>query len=247
MSDLATASGVATPALKMVRRRDDCLCGSRKPFNACCGDLSADRRVPDGILVADNAVPEQALRVLIEGAEGRTCVAHDSNPPHSAADEQAANWVQKSVQRVELGERLQQLANETMKELLQGVVEPACGNLIGSFEQPALLLYRCGGGYGTHADSELFNPDTGFWERNTSRDYAVVVFLNQNPDGGYHFPNFKYTVEPLRGRVLGFPPDQRYVNSIEQLQRGTCFMLVSWLRWHIAGQPRFEVVPPQYR
>ena len=244
---IPACGGVATPAMKMIRRRDECLCGSRKPFNACCGDLSAERSVPHGIMVADQAAPEQQLRALLDGIESQPCVAHDSNPAHAHASEAAAGWVQRAVRRIELDAARQELANEVMRDILREVVEPQCGNAIGHYEAPALLLYPAGGGYGAHADSELFNPDTGFWERNTSRDHSVVLFLNHNPSGGYHFPNFKYTVEPVRGRVLAFPPDQRYVNTVDTVQQGACFVLVSWVRWQLAGQPRLAVAPPQYR
>ncbi len=244
---ISSCRGVATPAMKMIRRRDECLCGSRKPFNACCGDLSAERQPPHGILVRDEAIAEQKLRALLDGIDARPCCAHDSNPAHAQASAESVAWVQRAVRRVDLEAPRQQLADDIMREVLANVVEPLGGNPIGVYEQPALLLYPTGGGYGAHADSELFNPETGFWERNTSRDYAVVLFLNHNPDGAYQFPNFRYAVAPVRGRVLAYPPDQRYVNHIDSLQHGACFMLVSWVRWQLAGQPRLAVGPPQYR
>ena len=102
---------------------------------------------------------------------------------------------------------------------------------LDTIEQPSVLKYGPGGRYNTHSDSEYWDEGSHTWKRSLDRDYSILVYLNEEFEGGaLFFPNFEYRIEPKRGMMIAFPSDHRYIHAAEPLISGKRFAVVSWAK-----------------
>lgn len=99
------------------------------------------------------------------------------------------------------------------------------------YERPQLLRYDVGGHYNRHADSECWNADTHEWKRTNARDYSVILYLNDDYEGGMlSFTDHKYDLKPERGMLVAFPSDHRYAHAVYPTTRGIRYAFVSWAK-----------------
>lgn len=111
------------------------------------------------------------------------------------------------------------------------------------FETPQLLRYRPGGLYHRHSDSERFDSKQRRWVRSLDRDYSVLVYLNEDFQGGaLSFTNHRIRIQPGTGTIIAFPSDHRYLHAAEELISGRRYALVSWAA--ACGSPRVHARPP---
>jgi len=135
---------------------------------------------------------------------------------------------------------------------LDDLVSRACSDIIPQrytsevewFERPKVLSYREGGLYASHADSEQHDPKTDSWTRVLDRDISLILYLNDQFDGGFldfHFFNYRYT--PRAGDLVMFPSDHRYVHEATKVTAGHRLAVVSWLA--LQGTDRVRDRPPK--
>ncbi|WP_251358451.1 2OG-Fe(II) oxygenase [Kangiella sp. TOML190] len=102
---------------------------------------------------------------------------------------------------------------------------------ISSFEKPQALIYSKGGFYDYHADSENWDKHQKQWVKSANRDYSLLIYLNDDFDGGeLTFPNFQMRLKPRKGMLLCFPSDHRYLHKAELTTQGHRYVIVSWAR-----------------
>lgn len=97
------------------------------------------------------------------------------------------------------------------------------------FEFPEMLRYAKGGHYVPHADAENWDSRTGRWLRGLDRDLSIIIYLNDQFEGGQlDFPNFGFRIRPRAGLLACFPADHRYVHTARPVESGVRYILVSW-------------------
>lgn len=231
MESKYTLPVVSTPTIKMIKRHQDCFCGSGKRFKDCCGNLAIDRPAPHGIFISRGKVPAADCEEILSTLQGANSSPHSSNPASDRADPTTANWVQQVVMAFDTSAcrgKLENILQRACKEF----IEPASGRKIDKIEPPRLLAYPTGGGYGTHADAELYNPATDCWERSQSRDLSIFIYLNDDFEGGVlEFPNFQFEFVPRQGDIIAFPADHRYMHNVSAVTSGTRCVLATWATW----------------
>jgi hypothetical protein len=97
------------------------------------------------------------------------------------------------------------------------------------YERPQILRYSPGGKYNQHADAEHWVPEIKNWVRAHDRDFSVLLYLNDEYEGGeLEFTAFNYKIKPKAGMLIGFPSDHRYLHAALPTLSGTRYVIVSW-------------------
>ena len=95
------------------------------------------------------------------------------------------------------------------------------------YERPQILRYPPGGKYNQHADAE--HQENGEWVRAQDRDYSVLLYLNDQYEGGeIQLVNWDFTIKPKPGMMLAFPSDWRYLHAALPTTSGIRYAMVSW-------------------
>ena len=146
------------------------------------------------------------------------------------------------TRQVVLGKQ-QATFNKMVNKLWLDVVEPERDVRIEWFEQPVLLNYVKGGHYAPHADAEYFDNQQQLWCRQMDRDLSMLLYINDEFDGGgLHFASFNFRYAPRVGDLGIFPSDHRYIHQAEKVTRGTRYCIVSWAA--VEGSPRANPAMP---
>jgi predicted 2-oxoglutarate/Fe(II)-dependent dioxygenase YbiX len=97
------------------------------------------------------------------------------------------------------------------------------------YERPQILRYPPGGLYNGHADSEHMNLVTKQWHRSLDRDFSVLLYLNDDYEGGeLELVNQKFKIKPKPGMLLAFPSDHNYMHAALPTTSGIRYVIVSW-------------------
>ena len=226
-------------------RNDPCFCGSGLKFRRCCGSSAIDRAPPHGVVVVENflsprecselvamleAMPSERLKVIDLVNTDATATARKYD------DNRVTEKVAVGMQQV----RLDSLVRRAIVER----IEPESGEKIAWFEEPQVLKYRPGGFYGAHADSEFFDQDTQLWTKCMDRDWSLLLYLNNEFQGGeILFNKFHFRLQPRAGMLVYFPSDGRYMHTANAVTSGTRYALVSWMSQ--VGVEKLRDPPPE--
>ena len=108
-------------------------------------------------------------------------------------------------------------------------IEPFYSCKLKSLEAPQVLRYSRGSHYKPHSDSDVINPATGRWRKAQNRDYSLLIYLDEDFEGGeLVFPNFNYKLRPEAGMLAAFPSDWRYLHGAMPVLSGVRHAIVSW-------------------
>jgi hypothetical protein len=111
------------------------------------------------------------------------------------------------------------------------------------YERPQILRYPAGGKYNQHADADHWVADEDKWVRVQDRDYSVLLYLNDEYEGGeIQLINQDYTVKPKPGMLLAFPADYRFLHAALPTTSGIRYVIVSWAA--IVGSKRVRPQMP---
>jgi len=111
------------------------------------------------------------------------------------------------------------------------------------YEDPVVLRYREGGEYLPHADAYNWDDAGKAWRRVCDRDYSIIVYLNDDFDGGaLEFAYLDHVVKPKAGMLVAFPSDWRYAHAARAVAAGVKYALVSFAA--AQGAPRVGAAPP---
>ena len=222
-----------------------CFCGSGRLFVDCCGSTGPDRRPPYGIFIVENYLDPAAARDLTEFARrqsGERLMVIDRDA--STADNIVKVEDPRRVsERVNLGDRRTEIT-QLVKTAYIELADRFLGQPLDWYESPELMRYRPGGLYIKHADSQNMNPVTRQWNKVIDRDLSLLVYLNEDFEGGeLYFERFRYRLRPRAGMAVLFPSDNRYVHAAEQVTKGERFVIVSWAA--AKGVPKISNRPPE--
>lgn len=222
--------------LEQPESTDPCLCGSGEAFQACCGPEAGNG--PRQIAIIPG---------FLEADTCRRIVAYAHEAPAEPMGQATTGGYTVSDQRV--GSRVDIAGIE---EGVNAVVEEAFrrrgGRLlrkpIAWFERPAILAYGPGGRYIPHADADAWNREARRWERVVDRDVSLLIYLDDDYEGGeLYFPRFDFRLRPRTGMLVLFPSDARYAHCAEPVIRGERHVIVSWAA--AAGADRVLSAPPE--
>lgn len=97
------------------------------------------------------------------------------------------------------------------------------------YEQPQILKYPVGGKYGYHADADHWLPQIEKWARVQDRDYSVLLYLNEEYEGGeLHLFHQDYKIKPTTGMLVAFPSHNGFLHSVLPTTSGIRYVIANW-------------------
>ena len=207
-------------------RNEPCFCGSGERFKNCCGVLSADRLPPHGLSIVEEFLSPRECRELLnlaESLEGERFKLRDL----------AWNLTNKLdptrvCDLMKLGDS-QKVLDELVARAFAEQVLPRTGRRIDWYEEPQLLRYTSGGFYHYHVDAYDPVPGGKAWRKAIDRDISMLIYLNDNFNGGeLEFKRFSYFLQPRAGMLVWFPSDVRYEHMAKPVTNGYRYAVVSW-------------------
>ncbi len=235
----------------------DCPCGSGKPYFRCCGYLDErhwtesapgrlpgtfreerfkhavaneprcefeEQDLPPGIMVkllGENYDWQSVARAMLATAQAEEALVKERS-----GDTRLSSWRVTDI--VDQGEHADTVT-DIVKRAFRDEAEPFYGGKLKSLETPHILRYRVNSYYRPHADSDELNPDTRRWEKIHDRDLSLLIYLDDDYEGGeLAFPNFDFRLRPRAGMLVIFPSDFRYLHGAMPVTRGVRHAVVSW-------------------
>jgi hypothetical protein len=209
--------------------KDPCFCGSGKTFSECCGNTAEDRPPPHGVILQSgwlNAAMCDQLVSFLEGQPRNWLTVIDRKSGTERLDPM------RVTERVSLGSMRSNVVDIVRRAIIE-VMEPEMDCEIERFVDPNILRYSPGGQFRGHADSEVFDRQTGLWRKMIDRDFSMLLYLNDAFEGGnITFLKFNFSYRPTKGDLLVFPSDQRYAHRAEPVKSGSRWSVVSWASIH---------------
>ena len=236
---------------------NECNCGSGKAFHDCCGNIAApfwneqangritgtffdphlaryveneprcDYRgaaCPPGILVrklSSDYGLEDIARALIATSDARDALVSDTDQQRRATSGRVTGIVAQGA--------LTNPVIELVRKVYAREIEPFFKCKLKSLEAPQVLRYSRGSHYKPHSDSDVINAATGRWQKSQNRDYSLLIYLDEDFEGGeLIFPNFDYKLRPEAGMLAAFPSDFRYLHGAMPVLSGVRHAIVSW-------------------
>ncbi len=136
----------------------------------------------------------------------------------------------RDTQTVDI-EPIKSVVMELMQHAVRDVLNPFFGVTIKDSEFPQVLVYHPGGHYRPHIDAEALFNDNGTlkWVKNVDRDISMVIYLNDDYDGGeIVFPKQALSVKPRKGMLVAFPSNHHFLHGVNPVVTGTRYAIVNW-------------------
>ena len=234
---------IKRPLFRMART-DACYCNSGKRFKSCCGSMAEPRDPPHGVVIVSDFLSSETCRKWVSYLETqprRPLAVHnnDDSEPSGLAKERISGRVTDKVEQGELKDDIVAAVGHAYTRQ----VPNACGRSIEWYENPQVLRYEPGGLYGPHSDSDHFLPAEGMWQKVIDRDMSMLLYLNQEFEGGeLTFRQFNYIYRPRAGDLLFFPSGGQYAHEALPVQSGLRYVIVSWAAFR--DEPRVMSMRP---
>lgn len=223
-------------------RLGPCFCDSGKRFKDCCGSLAKDRAPPHGVHIVRDFIDAESRGVLLEvlASQPRKPLGMIAQPGKSELME-AEYGPGRITDDVEAGP-VREAINGHVRRAMEGPIAESTGRPFAWFERPQVLRYEKGGQYIMHADAEIKLPGSRVWFKNIDRDISLLVYLNEDFEGGgLEFVHFNYTYRPRAGDLVYFPSDHRYLHQALPVTAGLRWVIVSWSAF--ADEPKVLEAP----
>lgn len=223
---------------------ESCFCGSGKNFDDCCGTRHEERAPPYGLVVIPEYIDKALAADLVAFADQRSGARLMVIDQHASTPDKVVKVEdpRRIAERVDLnGRRIQ--VNQLVKSAFVSLAKHYYGAILDWYEAPDLMRYRPGGFYIRHADSQNMHPQTGLWSKVIDRDLSLLLYLNDDFEGGeIRFHKFRYQLRPRAGMAVIFPSDHRYLHAAEMVRKGVRYAIVSWAS--VSGIPKIAAAPP---
>lgn len=226
------------------RRLDPCFCDSGRRFKNCCGSRAPERPPPHAVVRVPGFLPAEECARLVRWADRQTGEAMTVVDHKTAGAEglEGQPSTLRASEEVALGDELYTL-NDWIRRAIRSHIAPALQRTVAWFEAPALMRYREGGRFARHADAEYWDAGRRAWVRNLDRDISLLLYLNEDFEGGaLRFPVFHWLYAPKAGDLLFFPSDARYQHEALPVTAGRRYAVVSWMA--LEGAPRVQDETP---
>jgi len=209
-----------------------CLCGKKLRFADCCGSSKTDRALPYGLILKKKFLSDDVADKLVGYAEKQSTASDLAifTESDEGAQESLSTVVNSDrvTSRIELGDK-QSIIDKWIADVFYKLLAKHVGKKIRSFTTPDLMRYTRGGYYKAHSDADIFDPKMGIWKKVLDRDYSLLLYLNNDFEGGFvRFEHFNYTFFPEKGDLLIFPSDYLYLHEALLVTAGVRYVIVSW-------------------
>ncbi len=224
--------------------QEPCFCGSGKPFRDCCGSAKRDRLPPHGVGIVPGFLDPDICRSWITHLhrQPRLPLGTVEAPDRGISHSETTHGGDRITDLVKAG-RLRRDIDRRVERAYQDIIAPLRGRRFAWFEYPQVLRYEPGGWYRAHADSEVCSPDGRSWTKGIDRDISLLLYLNDDFQGGeLRFLKFRYSHRPRAGDLVFFPSDHRYVHQAEPVKTGLRWVVASWAAF--TDEPRVRDQPP---
>ena len=213
-----------------------CYCQSGRHFSECCGSKEPERNPPYGVHVIrgflDADTCDEWTKVL------------DGQPSHPTGVNEGGQVVisdKRVTERVFL-DPIEDAVTELMRKVFTTTIPAALHCQLEWFERPQILRYQRGGHYWLHADSERYIKERRSWLRTSDRDVSLLMYLNDDFEGGeLSFFAMNYVFRPRKGDLVFFPSDHRFAHRAHEVTAGRRYVIVSWAARR--GGPRIHNEP----
>ena len=227
-------------------RSAPCFCNSGKRFKACCGKTDQPRSVPAGIGIVPEFLDASTCERMRQFAEASSAERLKVMDLERSTPDKVVRVLddRRVTERVEISEH-QDEVDGWVRTALDRHIVPIVGREFAWFEQPQMLKYTPGGKYQAHADSDNYHPEEGVWKKALDRDVSLLIYLNNDYEGGsLYFGYFDFTIQPRAGMLVFFPSDSRYKHEARSVTAGVRFAVVSWAAFE--DEPRVLTQPPEH-
>ena len=227
------------------QRTEPCFCGSGRRFKACCGSVAEPRQPPFGVHLVRDFLPADTCSQWVAYLEKQS--RHPLGV-HKLDERESAGLARERIggritDRVDLGELARPLVAK-VQEAFEVSIAQEMKRRVEWFEHPQVLRYEKGGTYGPHADSDHFLADEGMWKKVIDRDVSLLLYLNEDFEGGeLVFLHFNFTYRPKRGDLLFFPSSGVYAHQAMPVKNGIRYVIVSWAAYR--NEPRVLDMRPE--
>jgi predicted 2-oxoglutarate/Fe(II)-dependent dioxygenase YbiX len=197
------------------------------------------------ILIEPQVLTQEAIQELLNHAKQSSTTDLSVFDPDKTNETGETSWIVdkgiRDTQIIEFGDLYPKI-EDLFKNLVRNIINPFYNVEVRDSEVPQLLKYNVGGHYAPHIDGRSIwvapNGDK-IWRRSTCRDLSIVLFLNDEFEGGeFVFPDLHIQVKPKPGLLVCFPSDQNYLHGVNSVKSGERYSIVSWAR--IKGQKTKE-------
>ena len=209
-------------------------------FADYCNDRAAapprSMNLASKILMAPDVVTQQGLDALvsyIRSTELKDLSVFDADATNQS---NAVQWVVnkkvRNTQTAPVEPFLPQL-DDLLVNIIRDLINPFYGVEISGYETPQFLRYGVGGMYEPHIDGEsmwMKEDGTKVWRKSVERDLSLVLYLNDDFEGGeFVFPDLGIRVTPRAGLLLCFPSSHHYRHGVMPVTKGERLAVVSWM------------------
>lgn len=188
------------------------------------------------ILIQPNVITPEGIsffRNYIENSEKEDLSVFDADKSNKCGETQwSVDKQVRDTQHVPVDAVLPQVT-DLMNNIVHQVINPFYDIKVRDGECPQFLVYNKGGHYTPHIDGEgiwVTPEQTKIWRKTTDRDLSLVLFLNDDFEGGeFYFPDLKIKITPEPGLLVCFPSNHYYVHGVLPVKKGIRYSMVSWL------------------
>ena len=206
--------------------------------------LNIDKEAPEGLMIIYDYIDKKTCKMLKQYADSQSFTdLHVVDPKRTTRD--------KIVSERNSGRVTHHVDIDGRAQEILGIFNDIHCRQMASFydvnfewyERPQILRYPPGGKYDQHADSDHWDPADDTWTRVQDRDFSVLLYLNDEYEGGeLELINQKFKIKPKPGMLLAFPSDHRYLHAALPTTSGIRYVIVSWAA--IIGSRRVRAQMP---
>jgi hypothetical protein len=212
--------------------------------NADDHKLNIDREAPEGLMIIYDYLDRKTCKQLAKYADSQTYTDLDVvDPDQSTADTIVTLKDSGRVtHHVDIDGMAYQILN-IFNDVHCNRMAPFYNVDFEWYERPQILRYPPGGKYNQHADADHWVADKNEWTRVQDRDYSVLLYLNDEYEGGeLELVNQNFKIKPKPGMLLAFPSDHRYLHAALPTLSGIRYVIVTWAA--IVGSKRVRKQMP---
>lgn len=143
-------------------------------------------------------------------------------------DRQTADQEYRVTSYIQMPEDIRTNTVSSIESLYNNLLIQKYKQNIKFIEPPQFLHYGIGGKYDVHNDSEDYV--NGRLQRVVERDLTVLVYLNDNYEGGeLELPDWGIKFKPKAGTLIAFPSYSEFAHVVHPVTRGERMNIVTWI------------------
>ena len=175
------------------------------------------------LYIEPNFVPPDVIKTLLKNKS--------ENYTNAVVGTAELGFVRSSYRMAKmltLPEVIKQELDETFVQIHEQYLKQVYNSTLKHVEPFQFLRYDIDDHYGEHNDSE--DVVDGKIQRLVERDISVIMYLNDDYDGGFlEFPNLQLLIKPKASMLIAFPSYMEFTHKVHPVTKGTRYSLVTWM------------------